>query len=238
MGAFESANINDTAIKSMSTIADSVCGKEPEAYKGGDILRHSLKRLADHMKGGKFSKSASMEKQDASTAATVSDLKDDFNALLIKLKNAGLMAGEDFTLAFATVTDSIEGRADRQFNTGKVSSVTESDGVITITLASGTKVSDLKDFDALNGWGVHKWLGIGIGAGVNPITGLRYNGHDITSDDVTEATQCGLSAGYFVRWVAADLVLAGDNTQKSKGYFTLASDGYSEKTYTLKIVEG
>ena len=32
----------------------------------------------------------------------------------------------------------------------------------------------------------------------------------MTAEDVTEASQCTLDAGYFVRWVAADLVLAGD----------------------------
>ena len=52
-----------------------------------------------------------------------------------------------------------------------------------------------------------------------------------------EATSCSLGAGYFVRWVAADLVLAGDDTQKSKGEFTLWADGYEETKFTLKIVE-
>ena len=60
----------------------------------------------------------------------------------------------------------------------------------------------------------------------------------MTAEDVEEATtQCGLSAGYFVRWVAADLVLAGDNKQKSKDFFTLWADGYEETSYRLVIVE-
>lgn len=37
---------------------------------------------------------ATMPKQADSTAATVADLKADFNALLTKLQNAGLMAKE------------------------------------------------------------------------------------------------------------------------------------------------
>jgi hypothetical protein len=47
----------------------------------------------------------------------------------------------------------------------------------------------------------------------------------------------GLGAGYFVRWVAADLVLAGDNTQKSVDTFTLWAHGKKQTDYTLKIVE-
>ena len=56
-------------------------------------------------------------------------------------------------------------------------------------------------------------------------------------EDVAEATACDLSAGYFVRWVAADLVLAGDNTERSVDNFTLWADGYAETAYKIKIVE-
>lgn len=174
--------------------------------------------------------------QSASAATSTAALKDDFNALLINLKNAGIMIPDAFAIAVSnSVNDQAAGHANRAYNTGKIASVAESDGVITITLSE--KVSALKDFEAGNGWGNHKWLGIGISAGINPITGLKYNGSALTAEDVSEATACGLSAGYFVRWVAADLVLAGDNTQKSKDSFTLWADGYAETAYTLKIVE-
>jgi hypothetical protein len=129
----------------------------------------------------------------------------------------------------------VAGHADRQDNTGHISSVAESNGVITITLDK--KVSELKDFDGKNGWGVHKWLGIGVSAGISPITGLKYNGNALTADDVAEATSVGLSAGYFVRWVAADLVLAGNNSEKSTDSFTLWADGHAETVYKLRIVE-
>lgn len=174
--------------------------------------------------------------QAASTAADVAGLKGDFNDLLIKLKNAGLMVKDAFTLTVAnSVNDQVAGHANRTYNTGKISSVAESEGIITITLSE--KVSALKDFDGGNGWGVHKWLGIAISAGINPITGLKYNGSVLSAEDVSEATSVGLSAGYFVRWVAADLVLAGDNSQKSKDTFTLWADGYAETAYKLRIVE-
>ena len=153
--------------------------------------------------------------------------------LVTAMKDGGLIAGDAFSLTYGAVTSDNE--EDRAYNTGKISSVAIENDVITITLSE--KVSALKDFDARNGWGIHKWLGIGISAGVSPITGLYYNGSALTADDVTEASNVGLSAGYFVRWVAADLVLAGDNSQKSIDTFKLWASGYAETAYKLAIVE-
>lgn len=169
------------------------------------------------------------------TSDTVAKVRATLNTLITNLKNAGLMVGDAFTMQYAAVTES--GNADRQYNTGKISSVAIDNDEHTITITLSDKVKNLKDFDGGNGWGKHKWLGIGLGVGISPVTGLHYNGSALTADDVTEATACNLSAGYFVRWVAADLVLAGDNTQKSVDNFTLWADGYAETKYTLKIVE-
>ena len=165
--------------------------------------------------------------------ANASAVRSALITLYTAMKDNGLIAGDVFTMSYAAVTGDNE--ATRAANTAKISSVEIEDGVITITLSD--KVENLNDFDARNGWGVHKWLGIGISAGVSPITDLTYNGGEITAEDVTEATNMGLSAGYFVRWVAADLVLAGDNTQKSKDTFTLWSSGYKQTDFKLKIVE-
>lgn len=177
-----------------------------------------------------------MPNQEYNSAGTTATLKADLNALLLKLKNAGLMVGDAFTLTVTkSINDTVAGHANRQYNTEQISSVAESDGVITITLSK--KVSALKDFDGGNGWGTHKWLGIGVSAGISDLTDLKYNGSALTADDITEATGVGLSSGYFVRWVAADLVLVGDNTQKSVDHFKLWADGYDETEYKLKIVE-
>ena len=175
-----------------------------------------------------------------STGAVNSDstskVRTTLNELITNLKNAGLMVADVFTLTVTgSLNDTEPGHANRQYNTGKIASVAEADGVITITLSE--KVKDLKDFDGQHGWGVHKWLGIGISAGISPITGLKYNGSQLSDEDVAEATSCGLSTGYFVRWVAADLVLAGNNSQKSKDSFTLWASGYTETEYKLRIVE-
>ena len=176
------------------------------------------------------------ENQSASTATELSELVSDFNGLLVKMKEAGLMEKDKFSL---TVTKELNDtiHTARQANTEKISSVAEADGVITITLSQ--KVETLEDFDGGNGWGVHKWLGIGIDAGVgDDITIIKYNGTNLTEADVQEAMeQCGLSEGYFVRFVAADLVKAGDNSQKSKDTFVLSADGYESATYKLRIVD-
>lgn len=213
-------------IEAVAAIAAKLGGTAADT---GDRLADSLEAISEKLGGVAVH-------QDASEAATVAGVVEDLNTLINNLKNAGVMTPDEFTMAFATVTDSVSGRADRQYNTDKISSVAEEDGVITITLSC--KVSELKDFDGGGNWGVHKWLGIGIGVGINPITGLKYNGSALTADDVTEATQVGLSAGYFVRWVAADSVLAGVNTLPSKDNFTLWADGYGTVKYTIRVVEG
>ena len=193
----------------------------------GDRLADSLELIAE---------SGTVANMELSTAATVADVVSDLNDLINNLKNAGVMEPDEFTMTVTkNVTDSISGREDRQYNTNQISSVAEEDGVITITLSK--KVSALKDFDGGGNWGVHKWLGIGISVGITPITDLKYNGVSLSAEDITEATQVGLSEGYFVRWVAADLVVARNNSQASKDKFTLWANGYRATEYTIKIVE-
>lgn len=198
--------------------------------QGGDITHIGGQLIFDEAAKGVLP-NLETPASDANAAAVRTALI----ALYTGMKNGGLMQGDAFTLTYATVTGDNE--ADRAYNTGKISSVAVDDDAKTITITLSAKVSALKDFDARNGWGVHKWLGVGISAGVSPITDLYYNGTQLTAEDVTEATNMGLSAGYFVRWVAADLVLAGDDTQKSKSTFTLRASGYALTEYRLVIVE-
>lgn len=174
---------------------------------------------------------------ELSDATDVAGIVEDFNDLILALKNSGIIVPYEFDITVTkNVVDSITGRADRQYNTNQIKSVSEKDGVITIVL--NKTVAELKDFNAGGKWGTHKWLGIGISAGITPITNLKYNGSYLTSDDITEATQVGLSSGYFVRWVAADLVLAKNNNEPSKNYFTLWANGYGSVKYTIELIEG
>lgn len=174
---------------------------------------------------------------ELSEATDVAGIVEDFNDLILTLKNSGVIAPYEFDITVTkNVVDSITGRADRQYNTNQIKSVSEKDGIITIVL--NKTVAELKDFNAGGKWGTHKWLGIGISAGVTPITNLKYNGSYLTNEDIIEATQVGLGSGYFVRWVAADLVLMENNNEASKDYFTLWANGYGSVKYTIKIVEG
>lgn len=200
--------------------------------QGGDVTHIGGKLVFDEGAEGV------MPNQAASTGTSGTNAIAAINDLLIKLKNAGLMTADEWAAPTVTkdINDTVAGHADRQANTNDISSVAVANGVITITLSK--KVSALKDFDGGNGWGVHKWLGIGVRPWTNAITGLYYNGAQLTAEDVTEAQSVGLNdAGYFVRWVAADLVLAGNNKEKSKDTFTIWADGYQKATYKLKIVE-
>ena len=200
--------------------------------QGGDVTHIGGKLVFDEGAEGV------MPNQAAATGTSGTNAIAAINDLLIKLKNAGLMTADEWAAPTVTkdINDTVAGHADRQANTNDISSVAVADGVITITLSK--KVSALKNFDGGNGWGVHKWLGIGVRPWTNAITGLYYNGAQLTAEDVTEAQSVGLNdAGYFVRWVAADLVLAGNNKEKSKDTFTIWADGYQKATYKLKIVE-
>ena len=158
-------------------------------------------------------------------------------AIVTALKNAGLMVGDAFSLSYDAVEEAHN--ANRNFNDGKIASVAIDNDAHTITITLSAKVSTLKTSDGGNGWGVHKWLGIGLVTGINyPTAELKYNGVALTAEDASEASSCGLSGtGVFVRWVAADLVLAGDNSQKSTDTFKLWASGYAPTYYKLVIVE-
>lgn len=179
------------------------------------------------------------ENQAASTAADAAALKADFNSLLIKLKNAGLMTPDAFTMVYAkSVAKSTHNQYQkRNSNINAISSVVIDNTAHTITITLNKKVSALEDIDGGPAWGVHKWVDIGLSVGVSPITNLVYNGGAITQEDIDDATGFTLSAGYFNRAVAADLVVAGDESQRTKSVFTLWADGYAKTAYQLKVVE-
>ena len=76
--------------------------------------------------------------ENMSTAAvdsdTVAKVRGSLNTLITELKDAGLMVADDLTITVAnSVVDPETGHTNRTYNTGKISNVAESDGVITIT---------------------------------------------------------------------------------------------------------
>ena len=168
---------------------------------------------------------AAAENQAASTATAVVGLKNDFNALLVKLKNAGIMTPDawDISVRLApALTDSVAAA-----NNAKAS-VALADGVITVT-------ADVHALEASEssapGQGTHKWIGLGIGTGLTSVALAKYNGSQLTEADASEAASVGLDqAGEFVLYIRADEVVSTPKT------ITLQADGYGEQTLTITVV--
>jgi hypothetical protein len=164
--------------------------------------------------------------QAVSTATTVSGIKDDFNDLLLKLKDAGLMTPDAWNVSVAKIpTPTGE---DLVSNQSKVSGITIEDNVITVAVP----VSELISFPSSNpAQGTHKWIGMLITTGLSDITAVKYNGSQLTAADDTEATAVGGSAGDIVMWLKCDEII---NMPK---VFTLWASGYPEATFTVVIAE-
>ena len=166
-----------------------------------------------------------VENQAASTATQVSGLKNDFNALLVKLKNAGIMEPETWNLSVRlapSLTDAVAAA-----NNAK-STVALADGVITVT----ADVDDLEESESsAPGQGTHKWIGLGIGTGLSSVTLAKYNGSPLTNEDATEAVSVGLDQpGEFVLYIRAEEV-----AETSK-VITLKADGYPEVSLSIVVI--
>lgn len=164
--------------------------------------------------------------QTASTATTVAGVKDDFNALLLKLKNTGLMVPDAWNVSVANIPTSLG--EDMSANQSKVEFVTIEDNIITVT----APVDELLAYPSSNpAQGTHKWVGMLITTGLADITAVKYNGSQLTAADATEAAAVGGSAGDIVMWLKCDEII---NTAK---VFTLWASGYPEATFTVVITE-
>ena len=191
----------------------------------GGVLEFEDGAEVRNMPAGSGSAAGVAANQAASTATAVVGLKNDFNALLVKLKNAGIMTPDawDISVRLApALTDSVAAA-----NNAKAS-VALADGVITVTA----------DVDALEasessapGQGTHKWIGLGIGTGLTSVALAKYNGSQLTEADASEAVSVGLDqAGEFVLYIRADEVVSTPKT------ITLQADGYGEQTLTITVV--
>jgi len=162
--------------------------------------------------------------QAASTATTVAGLKDNFNELLLKLKDAGYMETDTWNVSVAKIaTPSGE---ELITNQSKVTDISIKDDVITVSV----NVDELVAFPSSNlEQGTHKWIGMNITTGLPDITAVKYNGYQLTSDDVTESASVGGSAGDIVMWLKCDEII---DTPK---IFSLWASGYGETTYMVII---
>jgi hypothetical protein len=167
------------------------------------------------------------ENQAASTASTVAGVKDDLNALLIKLKNAGLMAPDTFSDISVKLCNAASG-SDLETNHSTVSATSYNAGVFTLTADTEAMVS----FESANPQqGSHKWLGILITTGLTDIKSAQYNGYPLTEADVSEAASVGGIDGDLILWLKCDEVI------QTPKVFTLTSPGYENKIFTVVIVE-
>ena len=172
-----------------------------------------------------------IENQAASTATTVAGLKDNFNALLTKLKDAGYMKPDTWNVSVAKIPQvpvSDPHAEDMTANQTAVNAVAINGNVISITV----DIADLIAFESSNPLqGTHKWVGIDITTGLPDITAIKYNSYQLTSDDVAETATVGGSAGDIVMWLKCDEIV---DTPK---VFTLWASGYSEAAYMVVITE-
>ena len=166
-----------------------------------------------------------VDNQSASTASQVSALKNDFNALLAKLKNAGVMEPDSWNISVRlapALTDAVAAA-----NNAKAS-VAYEDEVITIT----ADVDELEESESsAPGQGTHKWIGLGIGTGLDSVTEVTYNGSPLTADDAAEAVSVGLDQnGEFVLYVRAE------ELAETAKVITLNADSYAEIAISIVVV--
>jgi len=165
--------------------------------------------------------------QANSTATTISALKDNFNDLLAKFKDAGFMEFDVWNLSVAKAPITTEGQPITA-NQSEVSDVTIVDGIIRVTVDT----DELVEFESsAPTQGTHKWVGILITTGLADITKIKYNGYQLTQDDVSEAAGVGGTAGDIIMWLKCDEI-----TETPK-LFMLWSSGYEEIELMVEIVD-
>ncbi len=190
----------------------------------GGVLEFEQGAEVKNFPGGGSGTEGSAANQAASTATAVAGLKNDFNALLVKLKEAGLMVADAWNVAVRlapSLTDSVAAA-----NNAKAEVVLE-DSVITVT----ANVDELEESESsAPGQGTHKWIGLGIGTGLSSVSQVKYNGVVLTEADAAESASVGLDqAGEFVLYIRADELV---ETPKE---ITLKADGYPELTLTITV---
>ena len=193
---------------------------------GGEIVVNGKLTLGDGVAAANVA---------ASTAGTVSALKDDVNALIVALKNAGFVTPDAWNVSVLACPDT-SAMPEKTAANSAHGTFTISDDLITIAL--NCKVSDLQESDHGVTWGKHKWLGFGVRSGLGSVVGIKFTddtGAEVTlsSGDASEAGTLGLSAGDFVLYIKAEnpAYLAGDK------WFTLWFNGYALTKFRMKITE-
>ena len=171
------------------------------------------------------------------TSGTASANAGVIKAMLIALKDAGVMIGDAWNVSVkdkSTVTWKSLPTEETASNTSHAT-VSIEGTAITITL--DCEVSELEDANHGPQWGTHKWLAFGVNTGLGAsVAGVTFEDKGgkitLTAADDQEADDVGLSLGDFVLYIKAENILAYG------GSFVLAGKGYKPTEYTMKIVEG
>lgn len=161
-------------------------------------------------------------------------------ALLIALKNAGIVSPDSWTVSIPTgITYANMATEGTATNSNKVTVTLEDD---VITVATGGKVEDeLSKVDHGSTWGKHYWLGFGIRTGFDSVAGIKFTQltginptvATLTADDDAEAYSVGLaSGGDIILYIKAESVR--DNGGLT---FSLGKSGYKTITYSVVIDE-
>lgn len=171
-----------------------------------------------------------------STAATVTALKDDFNALLLALKNAGIVTADAWNVSVLACPTPAAMPTEETASNSAHATFSIADNLITVAL--DCEVADLEDANHGETWGTHKWLGFGVRSGLASVAGIKFTDDTgatatLTSGDASEASTLGLSAGDFVLYIKAEdpEYLAGAK------WFTLWYSGKAVTKFRLKITE-
>lgn len=205
--------------------------------QGGDVL-HIGGQIVFEGDGGFVGGVIPNQAAETPESDTVASVRESLNALLVKMKNAGLMVGDAWDVSvLACPTPASMPTAETAANSGHATVTINDANLITITL--DCKVSDLANADHGSVWGEHKWLGFGVRTGLSSVSGVKFTDDTGASatlgdGDASEATALGLSAGDFVLYVKAE------NPEYLLGakYFTLsAADGHAKTEFRMKIVE-
>lgn len=179
----------------------------------------------------------------ADETGTATQNKEVIKNILVSLKNAGLMVGDDWNISIPSgITYENMATAGTAANSNKVT-VTLENGVITV--AVGGKIEDeLTKVDHGTGWGKHYWLGFGIRTGLASDAGVKFtqiSGMEdgkaptiatLTADDDAEANSVGLaSAGDIILYIKAEVVRENGFT------FKLNYDAKKTAEFTVVIDE-
>ncbi len=192
----------------------------------GGVLEFEQDAVVMNCPGSSGGSKVIVENQPASTATAMAVLESDFNALLVKLKEAGLMEPDTWNISVRLapgLTDAVTAANNEK------ASVSFTDGVITVT----ANLNELEESESTTpGQGTHKWIGIGIGTGLSSVTLAKYNGTALTEADAIEAASVGLDqAGEFVLYIRADELVENEKI------ITLKADGYQEIAISIVFTD-